>query len=218
MTEQEAIKRLEFLNDALNPRRADSDESSCALQMGMKALEKQIPKKCNIRDRIVFREGEYEPIKIKSYRCPICNHETGTCGVVPNYCMSCGHKLESRLKMIFKKIRERLEDEKQRLRKLKNDTITLFDSEVIAIEEQSYNFCKEIVNQVEAEYNNGWIPCSERLPNEADYYLVTKEDDIAYSIDIALWDDYHWSNNGFHKADKVIAWQPLPEYYTPKGE
>jgi hypothetical protein len=57
------------------------------------------------------------------------------------------------------------------------------------------------------------------LPNEADYYLVTKEDDIAYSIDIALWDaHYHWSNNGFHKADKVIAWQTLPECYTPKGE
>lgn len=76
---------------------------------------------------------------------------------------------------------------------------------------------RNIINQVEAEYDGGWIPCSERLPNEADYYLVTKEDDIAYSIDIALWDaHYHWSNNGFHKADKVIAWQPLPQ--PLKGE
>lgn len=78
-----------------------------------------------------------------------------------------------------------------------------------------------IVNQLAEEYINtstdtssGWIPCSERLPEEEDYYLVTKEDDIAYSIDIALWNPhYHWSNNGFHKADKVIAWQPLPAPY-----
>lgn len=39
MTEQEAIKRLEFLNEALNFQRADADESSCALQMAIKSLE-----------------------------------------------------------------------------------------------------------------------------------------------------------------------------------
>ena len=31
----------------------------------------------------------------------------------------------------------------------------------------------EIVKQTAAEYNNGWIPCSERLPEEGGYYLVT---------------------------------------------
>ena len=88
----------------------------------------------------------------------------------------------------------------------------------------SYLHSIEIVNELAEEYINtstdtssGWIPCSERLPEEEDYYLVTKEDDIAYSIDIALWNPhYHWSNNGFHKADKVIAWQPLPEPYQQK--
>lgn len=36
---QEAVERLEFLNEALNFQRADADESSCALQMAIKALE-----------------------------------------------------------------------------------------------------------------------------------------------------------------------------------
>ena len=98
----------------------------------------------------------------------------------------------------------------------------LAQSEKLTEEEQITHarFCgcftkaKQIVNELAEEYNNGWIPCSERLPEEEDYYLVTKEDDIAYSIDIALWNPhYHWSNNGFHKADKVIAWQPLPTPY-----
>ena len=41
---------------------------------------------------------------------------------------------------------------------------------------------------------------------------------LTISIDIALWDaHYHWSNNGFHKADKVIAWQPLPPAYKEGG-
>ena len=76
--------------------------------------------------------------------------------------------------------------------------------------------CEAICEAPEVDIPH-WIPCSERLPEEEDYYLVTKEDDIAYSIDIALWNPhYHWSNNGFHKADKVIAWQPLPEPYQQK--
>lgn len=105
MTEQEAIYCLKAVSERY-PQVCEEcqlyGQTGCdhcyddANDVAIKALEKQIPKKCNIRDRIVFREGEYEPIKIKSYRCPICNHETGTCGVVPNYCMSCGHKLESR--------------------------------------------------------------------------------------------------------------------------
>ena len=31
----------------------------------------------------------------------------------------------------------------------------------------------KIVNELAEEYNNGWIPCSERLPEEDGYYLIT---------------------------------------------
>ena len=47
---------------------------------------------------------------------------------------------------------EKLEEEKQRLLNLKNNTIALSDSEVIAIEEKAYNFAINIVKQ---EINNG---------------------------------------------------------------
>ena len=39
MTEKEAIEKCNFLNDALNFQRVESDECSCALQMAIAALE-----------------------------------------------------------------------------------------------------------------------------------------------------------------------------------
>lgn len=66
----------------------------------------------------------------------------------------------------------------------------------------------EIVQEVAKD--SGWIPCSERLPDEHKKYLVTCE-----GIDIpqirlfeGTWDSY---------AHKVTAWQPLPAPYQ-KGE
>ena len=78
-----------------------------------------------------------------------------------------------------------------------------------------------------------WIPCSERLPEEhIGFYLVTVRkrritalnvvgcDNTVHDIDIARWDyDSRAPQRGYHwcKADKVIAWMPLPEPYQ-KGE
>lgn len=39
MTEKEAIEKCNFMNDALNFQRVESDECSCALQMAIAALE-----------------------------------------------------------------------------------------------------------------------------------------------------------------------------------
>ena len=67
---------------------------------------------------------------------------------------------------------------------------------------------------------NGWIACSERLPKEREYYLVSD----GQSTFIAEYADYKWT---YHCSDtdetydcskEVIAWQPLPSKYEPKGE
>ena len=36
---------------------------------------------------------------------------------------------------------------------------------------------KQIVQEVAEEYNNGWIPCSERLPEESGRYIICVHDD-----------------------------------------
>ena len=63
-----------------------------------------------------------------------------------------------------------------------------------------------------------WIPCSERLPDEFGDYLITKKVmwwtcEWENLIDIAYFD-----NEGFHKAEDVLAWMPLPEQYKEVRE
>ena len=67
--------------------------------------------------------------------------------------------------------------------------------------------------------SNGWIPCSERLPEAGKRYLVSaiwKDKDFEKS---AVYDAVYGSDGLLHSYNyepvsyKVIAWQPLPESY-----
>lgn len=93
------------------------------------------------------------------------------------------------------------------------------------------NKAYSIVREVSKEYNNSWIPCSERLPEESGYYLVTYHDwsdgnflpkyDDTYVRRLHYQISEHFvgwnypknvddrAENDCHK--EVIAWQPLPE-------
>lgn len=92
------------------------------------------------------------------------------------------------------------------------------------IEEEGLQATEEaidIINQVESEYNNGWIPCSERLPEEYGDYLVWWTD-ITRSQYYEIV-EYEPSNGWIGDIPQavegkysVIAWQPLP--HPPKGE
>lgn len=85
--------------------------------------------------------------------------------------------------------------------------------------------------------NDGWIPCSERLPEIRDRYLCQIErtsysymDLLYFSKNLEEVDEYDFmgkkcagfysydSEYGHCEYDGVIAWQPLPEPYKPKGE
>ena len=61
----------------------------------------------------------------------------------------------------------------------------------------------------------GWIPCSERLPEKDGQYLVTRWAGFLPKemiIDIA-----RYSCNEWHKAYPIEAWMPLPEPYREEG-
>ena len=95
------------------------------------------------------------------------------------------------------------------------------------------------------QYNNGWIPCSERLPDECvpvnvtwinrnpeSYYAKIK--DVPFSATAVYYNSkWYWysstcvdylseyGKNDFDLVDKdidIIAWQPLPKPFQPKGE
>ena len=63
------------------------------------------------------------------------------------------------------------------------------------------------------QYNNGWIPCSELMPEKEGKYLVTLD-----KWNIVSFADFKNLKYNPHFNAPVIAWQPLPEPYKPKGE
>lgn len=74
---------------------------------------------------------------------------------------------------------------------------------------------EKLVDEVTEEYNNGWIPCSERLPEENLNVIAC----FAHGLVTEL--TFH--NGLFHgiydyNTNVIIAWQPLPAPYQPKGE
>ena len=87
----------------------------------------------------------------------------------------------------------------------------------------SVNKAIEIVKQEAEKYNSGWIPCSERLPEETEkLYLVTYKKFILgnfrYFMDIAYLSPLpdgtlEWISEKAPVTRKVEAWQELPEEY-----
>lgn len=91
---------------------------------------------------------------------------------------------------------------------------------------------RDAAEQLAEEYKGGWIPCSERLPEERDYYdgyvepsdavlVFTKYGDCKVS---RYWgnrrnqrDYYDWVDIKYRTND-VLAWMPLPSPYQKEGE
>ena len=70
------------------------------------------------------------------------------------------------------------------------------------------------IERYKEKYNNGWIPCSERLPEENIEVLVSvSEIDGSIYTRTSFVQDGIWviKKTPFHPT--VIAWQPLPEPY-----
>ena len=137
----------------------------------------------------------------------------------------------------FEKILERFDAKKQYFQKFyEADGKTEEDEYINKATQLAFDDAKNIVQEVAEEYNNGWIPCSERLPEESGYYLVTYHDwsdgnflpkyDDTYVRRLHYQISEHFvgwnypknvddrAENDCHK--EVIAWQPLPEPFKER--
>ena len=76
----------------------------------------------------------------------------------------------------------------------------------------------EIVKEVAEEYNGGWIPCSERLPEDGTTVLVQ---DFEEYYEVSICETRNGvkgfsSGDWWTSANNYIAWQPLPEPYKER--
>ena len=90
-------------------------------------------------------------------------------------------------------------------------------AESIIVDDDAGNRAVEIIEQAAAEYNNGWIPCSERLPEES-LNSVLGFDAYRKRCCLVQYCGGRWILDNDIDSVKIIAWQQLPEPYRPKGE
>ena len=140
---------------------------------------------------------------------------------------------------VFEKIKERLEEEvkyQNEQEEIEPPFCELTFSEARRKMAECYEHAIEIINQVAEEYsssekpnmsekptssNDGWIPCSERLPTDGEVHECTAQFStgmlyIEYSYyDIAREEWWVHDDTGLVN---VIAWREHPAPYQPKGE
>lgn len=122
---------------------------------------------------------------------------------------------------VFKRIIEKLEEQKKGNPFVygKNDK-----SRDASVSRQTLDYAIEIVKQEAEQYDNGWIPCSEQLPNQDGEFtdvLITCES-IADGVFVQSAEFYIAADgapifDALYHYERVLAWQPLPQPYT-KGE
>lgn len=137
---------------------------------------------------------------------------------------------------VFEKIIEKLEKLADELYKsycigFNSDDRAEYDAYINAI---------EIVKQEAEQYKGGWIPVSDRLPEERDWYLAVFEEvdtgfiGLPYIADYLMgshtkfttedgWIIHNCSDREdesaeYYKNLRCVAWQPLPKPFQPKGE
>ena len=124
----------------------------------------------------------------------------------------------------FDKILERLQEERELsyadFSRYVEEVSPCLDAEYDDFFHRGLERASRLVKEVAKEYNGGWIPCSERLPENISTVLVQVEEfespTIGWYGNIAGW---RLLEKDFDELNDftVIAWQPLPPAYQPKG-
>ena len=108
----------------------------------------------------------------------------------------------------FEKIIEKLEE--------KQDIFLYEDSDYGEGKYNAFDEAIEIVKQEAEQYNNGWIPCSERLPKYGEVVMCYCTNS-GITISCITHKGVKPSKSVRFGQHSVIAWQPLPKPFQ-KGD
>lgn len=88
----------------------------------------------------------------------------------------------------------------------------------------TWNAALAIVDKVEKDYNNGWIPCSKELPKNitTDCLVTLKNGAVVQASYSYFGEEFRMicmhGIERFSDDNPVIAWQPTPEGYQESEE
>lgn len=121
------------------------------------------------------------------------------------------------MKKIFEKIIKKLQSEVERW----EDSGKQYNDRCEIAVARGLRNAIEIVKQTATEYNNGWIPCSERLPEKYNRVLAYTDAGGYYIAHVNGCGKFVCTaecvSTVIENSD-VIAWKPLPAPYQSKGE
>ena len=129
---------------------------------------------------------------------------------------------------VFEKIIKKLGIRAEKSEKKEMDAKYFEDAQMYTGERIAFGDAIEIVKQEAEKYNNGWIPCSERLPKVEDLHEKRLDNYTCYLIQrrcgimdvahyIKVYGESYFEANSIKIID-VVAWKNLPAPYQPKGE
>ena len=73
----------------------------------------------------------------------------------------------------------------------------------------------ELANDKNVPSKNGWIPVSEKLPEESSIYIVSAKEGDREIVTFVKWQNRFkkWDLSGTRAYWRVTAWKPLPKPY-----
>lgn len=91
----------------------------------------------------------------------------------------------------------------------------LLEEEIYKAHQEGYEECKKDFN-LEKKANNGWIPCSERLPEDGTRVIACFKHGLVTELKYKSAGIFEGTNE--YVAEVIDAWQSLPEPYREEQE